>query len=471
MANIPSNTSEKGFLWQSQSSFLLIMMGATISMRDLTAFPALVGENGGSAFILIYVLFLFLLSFPLLVSELFLGRFSQSKQINAFLSFSSQFNVSAHWHWVARLAIFAALLLLALYCIVAGWSVSSAVKVGLGLFEGQTQFSIKKMLIDFQTDPEKMMLWHTLFILVLVMVSTQGLKNGLERFIKWLVPLTAILLLVGISYAFTFGEYTQSVNYLLSADFSKLDLNVALLALERAFFTLSVGLGVYLVIGSFMPKSVHIFYSSTLIIVVDLLFSIITGLALHALIFTSQTITSIDTESVFTVLPLIFSSLPYGQFFGFLFYLLLCIVAFTTAITLLEVLVSYVQQKLNYSRIKAVVVPAMIIWVIGVFAIFSYTIWADSGLTLELYISGDAVRLAHNAGFQDALIYIASHVLQPLISLMIIIYIAWVVDHSLFYELLGIKDSQWTHAFFYMIRFITPSLLLIVWFSSLGIIG
>ena len=315
-----------------------------------------------------------------------------------------------------------------------------------------------------------MMLWHTLFVSMLLLISAQGIKKGVQKTLVIIVPTMLLLLLIGLGYAIIYGDYQNSVKYLLLPDFSKIDSSVIIIAMQQAFYTLTVGLGIFLIFGSKVSKEVPLVYSGFIIVTIDILFSIFTGLAINAFVFSLDVMPSLDDELAFSLLPLIFSQLPFGQFFGALFYLLLTLAAITTAIALLEVFVCFIKQRFQFSRIRSAVVASLITWLIGVVVIFSYTVWVDSGFTIEMTVSGGAYRLIHDAGFQDVIIYVASHLLQPLSALLMIIFVAWVIEKEELRSLLKIEHKQRFELVYFIIRYVSPTLVFVVWLSALGAI-
>jgi len=463
----PSLQDESSFQWKNRTTFIVVMIGATLSMKDFLVFPVMAAENGGGAFIFLYALFLLLMGLPLLLAELFVGRQTGGP---LFAGLSEKYKCSKHWNWIISLSILASILILAVYNVIASWSLSFFVKTAIGVFDGVSTEMVRASLNSFQQDPERMMLWHTLFVVILFGISAQGIKLGLQRALSLLVPLMLILLMIGLAYSIAYGDYLSSVKYLLVPDFSKINMNVALLAMERAFYTLSLGLGVFLIIGSKLTTSVSLVYSGFVIVLIDLLFSILAGLAINSLVFTLDVMPNLTDEVAFSLLPIVFASLPMGQFFGALFYVLLSLAALTTAIILLEVLVTYLKQKYGLSRIRASVYAAVLSWIIGVFAILSYTVWADSGFSLEIVAAGNAFRVIDDAGFQDVLIYLASHLLQPLVALLLILFVAFVIPRGELLVVLGFKSKQVSNIVYFVIRFVAPTLVFVVWLSTLGVI-
>lgn len=469
MNNLRNNTPTP-FKWKSNNVFIVVMIGATLSMKDFLAFPLMAGENGGGAFLLLYVFFLMIMGLPLLVSELFIGYSSNIKPLEVFTELAEDKQCSNYWQWIIRVSVMTSILVLAIYCVIAGWSLSFIFKTAIGLFEGANNESVNALLSSFQNDPERMMLWHTFFVIILLSISAQGMKRGVERLLMIIVPTMLFLLLVGLSYALFYGDTISSIEYLLIPDFSKIDINVAIMAMERAFYTLSVGLGIFILFGSKIPKGTPVVYSAFLIVTVDILFSILAGLAINALIFTSHATLDIGDEVAFSLLPLIFSQLPMGQLFGALFFLLLTLAAITSALALLEVFVNYLINKLNIRRIKAVSIACMTVWIFGALSIFSYTVWAQSGFTLELSFNDDAYRIVNEAGVHDVLIYLSSHLFQPMLAFFIMIFFGWVLTRERVEALLNFKSPLSFEVSYFMIRFVTPSLIFIVWLTAMGVI-
>jgi NSS family neurotransmitter:Na+ symporter len=262
----------------------------------------------------------------------------------------------------------------------------------------------------------------------------------------------------------------QSIRFLLYIDFSNLDANTPLLALQRAFYTLALGLGAMIIYGSYLPTNISIGYSAAIIITIDLLFSIIFGLTINAMIFSADMLPGIDSQYAYRVLPHVFNQHESGQFLSVLFYLLITTAALTTSFALMEGPVSYIQRKFHYSRIKSVVLLGMSIWALGLGSIFSYSFWRGDGLTVALFYGGEAVRIIHNAGFQDVMVYISSHLIQPLVALFLCIFVAWVIPREISHRELAISNKYGYEMWNYMIRYVTPVLALIVVLNSFGII-
>lgn len=465
------NNNNQTFLWRGHTTFVVIAAGATLSLKDFLTFPVMAGENGGGAFLLMYIFFLLLLGLPLLMSEFMLGRLTRSNIVDSLDKLASENNASIYWKLVGLMALFAGFMLLSSYCVVSGWSLAYFFKSGIGIYNGATLDGVGALFRNFQTNTEAMMLWHTLFVLIVVAISAQSLKQGLEKIFVVLVPTMVFLLVIGLLYAFYSNGLIESVQYILYPDWSRVDSGMPLLALQRAFFTLALGLGVMTIYGSYMDESIPLGYAAAQVIVVDLLFSIFTGLAINALIFSADLEPVLDDELAFKVLPTVFGSFEYGYIFGALFYLLLALAAVTTAVALLEAIVSCYTLRFKTSRRKAAVHLGFMVWLLGLGTIFSYSLWNDSGFTMVLNFGNEAYRVVNEAGFHDVLIFISSYLIQPFVALLIALFVGWKLPRSVSFEALNLSHRQSFEVWNFTIRYITPVLIFIVMLSTLGLIG
>ncbi len=465
-----SNNKNSLFFWRGHSTFVVIAAGATISLRDFLTFPVMAGENGGGAFLLLYSLFLLLLGLPLLMSEFMLGRMSRGNIVDAFDRTAAQYKASIFWKFIGIFSLFAGFLILSSYSVVSGWSLAYFFKTGLGVYSGATVDGVNALFRNFQADSESMMLWHTLFVLLMIAIGARDLKNGLQKIFIVLVPAMLLLLVIGLIYASYSSGMTESIEYILYPDWSRVDANMPLLALQRAFYTLALGLGVMVIYGAYLDEDVSIGYAATQIIVIDFLFSIFTGLAINALVFSADLEPVLEDELAFRVLPVVFGSFQFGALFGALFYLLLTLAAITTAVAILEAILTYYCEKFKCSRLKASIQLGILVWLLGLGTIFSYSLWQDTGFTMTLYFGDEAYRVVNEAGFHDVIIFISSHLLQPLAALFLALFVGWVIPRSASFEALDLSKRQLFEIWNILIRYIAPTLLVIVLLSSLGFI-
>ena len=466
-----THNNKIGFRWRNQSTFIVIGAGATLSLNDFLTFPVMAGDNGGAAFLLMYAFFLLLLGLPLMMSELMLGRMTRQNIVSSLENLSQQYDASLAWKIAGAMALLSGFLILSSYSVLSGWSLAYFVKTGVGVYSGVTLDGVSALFNKFQSNTEAMMLWHTLFVILLVAISAQKLKKGLQRMLVFMVPGMAILLVVGLIYAFYSNGMQQSIEYILYPDWSRVDSATPIMALQRAFFTLALGLGIMVIFGAYADEKINIGYASVQIIIIDFLFSIMTGLAINALVFSAGVEPVVDDALAFRVLPVIFGAHEYGELFGALFYLMLLLAALTTALAILEVLVSYLSVRFRCSRLRAAAQTGVAIWLLGLGTIFSYSLWHESGFTMTLYYGEEAHRVINDARFNDVVIYLSSHIMQPLGALLVAIFVGWKIPRSDSHAALALPNRKLFELWNFSIRYVTPILVFIVLLSTLGFIN
>ena len=464
------NSPEKGFTWRSRSAFVLVAAGATLSLNDFLTFPVLAGQNGGGAFLLLYVLFLFVLGMPLLMVELMLGRVTRSDPSACLRQLSEQYKASVYWKLAGLGSMLAAFLLAATFSVIAGWSLAYATKSLAGSFATIDFESAKQLFDGFIFDGERMTLWHTLFMIVLIAICAQPLKAGVERLSLILVPLMVCLLVVGLILAINSDGMISSIRYILYADFDVLDSKTPILALQRAFYTLALGIGVMIAYGRYLPAGESIAYSAGLVISVDLLFSVFTGLSINALLLSAGQQPGIDNQFAFRIMPVILGEMSLGTLYCGLFFLLMTIAALTTSIALLEAPITYLQRKSGFSRLKSALLLGVGVWLLGLGVILAQSVWHGEGFTVALFFGNEAIRLVNNAGFNDVLVFISSHLIQPFVALLLCLFVAWKIPREVSHKEFALGKHYNYEIWNYLIRYIVPVLLLVVILASFGLI-
>jgi len=464
------SSTENGFSWRSQSAFVIVAAGATLSLNDFLTFPVLAGQNGGGAFLLLYILFLFVLGLPLLMVELMLGRLTRSDPAASLRLLSEQYKASVYWKLIGLASMFAAFLIVSTFSVIAGWSLAYAIRALSGVFDGVTLESAKLLFEELTIDSERMSLWHTLFVVLLVGICAQPLKQGIERIMLILVPAMILLLVVGLILAVSSSGITGSIRYILYADFSALDSHTPILALQRAFYTLALGIGVMIAFGRYLPAGVSIGYSAALVITVDLLFSIFTGLSINALMLSAGHEPGIDSQFAFRIMPVILDQFSSGGLFSMLFFLLMTIAALTTSVALLEAPITYFQRKCKVSRLKSAIWLGLGVWFFGVGVVLAHSVWNGDGFTVALFFGDQAIRLVNNAGFHDVLVFVSSHLIQPFVALFICLFVAWKVPREISHKEFALSKHYSYEIWNFLIRYIVPVLLLIVILAAFGLI-
>lgn len=440
----------------SRFGALVAMAGSAVGLGNLWRFPYLVGENGGAAFIIIYVALCFLICLPIFISEFVIGRRSQK---NAFAAYRDLSGGSA-WKWVGLMTVIVPLVVASYYSVIGGWSIQYLFKSLTFSFTGDTQDAINTMFTDFVSSPWPPLVCHTLFLLVTAIVVMSGIKGGIEKFSKIMMPLL-FFIVIGIAvYSLTLPGADAGVGYLFHPDFSKIDGKACAAALGQAFFSLSLGFGTILTYGSYVSKKENIMFQSTATAVSDLMFAMIAGTAIMPAVFAFGLNPQSGPGLVFETLPYVFSQMPAGGFIAILFFVALIVAAVTSSISMFEVAAAYLIEEKNMSRVAACSLIFAICWVFGAFCSLSF------GPMSDILIFGRTIF-----DFFDNL---SSNILMTLGSLMTVLFVGWRLKKTDIYDEFtnGGTLSANVRIFgvlWFLIRYIAP--LAIIFIFLFGLLG
>lgn len=352
MASVPP--AERG-QWGSRLGFILAAAGSAIGLGNIWRFPYMAGENGGGAFVLIYLLCILLIGLPVLLAELAIGRRAERNPVGAFKALAPK----TAWPLVGTLGVVTGFGILSFYSVVAGWTVGYLFKALTGAFEADlTAEASGALFTGLIGDPLQALLLTGFFLLLTILIVRGGVSGGIERASKILMPVLFIVLLLLAIRALTLPGAGEGLVYLFRPDFSKIDTGVVISALGQALFSLSLGMGAMITYGSYFPKRENVWSAGTFVAFSDTLIATLAGLIIFPALFSAGVAPNAGPGLVFVVLPTIFNTMPFGTFFAVLFYALLSIAALTSTISLLEVVVSYMVDERGWSREKAA-------WTIG----------------------------------------------------------------------------------------------------------
>ena len=281
---IDTNTTAHG-KWSSRYAYILAATGSAVGLGNIWKFPYITGENGGGAFVLVYLACVLVIGIPIMMAETMLGRRSQRNPIEAMEILTKEANADSHWHYLGWMGVIAGLLILSYYSVVAGWASAYILKAFTGSFVDADASAIKTLYADFISSPIQLIFWHTLFMLATMYIVVKGVKNGLEKAVQYLMPALFVLMFLLVAYAMTTNSYFQGLHFLFTPDFSKLTSNSVLTAMGHAFFTLSLGMGAIMVYGSYLPKDVSISKTVFMIAGADTLVALLAGIAIFPIVF------------------------------------------------------------------------------------------------------------------------------------------------------------------------------------------
>ena len=434
--------------WSSKLGFILAAAGSAIGLGNIWKFPYITGENGGAAFVFIYMICILLLGLPIVIAELVIGRHTQKDPVGAFKSMLG----GTGWVLVGYMGVLSGFFILSFYSVVGGWTLGYIVKSISGVVAATKDTGMAAMEFSaFTGDPFVMIAYHFIFIVVCIAIVIRGIKNGIERFSKLLMPVLFLLLIAIIIRGLSMDGSLAGVSFLMKPDFSKITISSVITALGHSFFTLSLGMGALITYGSYLSKNESLLSSALWIVILDTVIAILAGFAIFPAVFATGMDPSGGPGLIFQVLPVVFGNMAYGSFFSFLFFVLLFIAALTSAISLLEVTTAYIVDEKGWSRKKGVLTFGTIIFLLGIPSALSFG--PMSNVTIFL---GNT--------FFDFMDKLTSNYMLPIGGFLIAVSLGWKYGlHNTMHELdpdtklISIKEV-W--AFF--IKFVSPVLVMVV---------
>ncbi|MDY6932876.1 MAG: sodium-dependent transporter [Spirochaetota bacterium] len=355
--------------WGSMMGFILAASGSAVGLGNVWKFPYVTGQNGGAAFVIVYLICVLLLGLPIMIAELVIGRHTRKDPVGAFKSMAS----GTKWGLVGYLGVLSGFFILSFYSVVGGWTLGYIVKSINGIIAGIKDIeSAKNMFHDFSSDPYLTLLFHLLFIASCMFIVVKGIKNGIERWSKYLMPLLFLLLFILIIKGISMEGGMKGVSFFLKPDFSKINLNSIISALGHSFFTLSLGMGAMITYGSYLSKRDKILHSAFYIVFLDTVVAILAGLAIFPSVFAMNMSPDKGPGLIFHIIPAVFGNMNYGIVYSTIFFILLFIAAITSGISLLEVVVAYIIDERGWSRRKAVYIFGISIFLLGIPSALSF---------------------------------------------------------------------------------------------------
>lgn len=367
------NQSQHG-MWSSGTLFVLAAVGSAVGLGNIWKFPYITGDNGGGAFLLVYLICICLIGFPVMMAEIMLGREGRMSPINSLLKLARESNRSSKWSLIGWAGTVGGIIILSFYAVVAGWITYYIFRLFSGEFVAHDAEMVSSSFSTFLESPWQVFLWFTLFMAVTIYVVARGVNKGLELAIRICMPLIFVLLIVLLVYGVAQGGFWEGFKFMFHVDFSKLKLNGLLVAMGHAFFTLSIGMGAIMAYGAYMPQGESLKSAVWIIVVVDTVVALVAGLAIFSIVFADGLSPGQGPGLLFVTVPLAFGDLPLGSIFGGLFFLFVAFAAFTSAISLTEPALAYFVEKYNVSRVKVAITIGAITWVVGLGSVFSFNL-------------------------------------------------------------------------------------------------
>jgi len=439
----------------SRFGFILAAVGSAVGLGNIWKFPYVTGEYGGGAFVLVYLLTALFIGVFILIAELLIGKLGQSDAVSMFEKLATK--KKNIWKYAGFIAI-VPLIILSYYSVVIGWifhyiaisfqSLPSSVEESKNIFMGLLTSDLKTQLM-----------YHTIVFVLVTSIILKGVKDGIEKINKILMPLLALILTILFVYSISVDSFSKAASFMFNADFTKLSSEAVIVAIGQAFYTLSLGMGIIITYAASLPKKVNIVKSSLLIAVIDTLVALVAGLIIFTLLFDKGAESTKGAGLVFISLPSVFYEFgSIGTFLAILFFVAIAFAGITSAISMLEPMVSYFVNRFNYSRVKAALICSIFFYVLGIAALLS---------NITDY---SPMLMVGDKNLFDWLDFVSSTILVPLGGILVVVFVGHFMDkEKINAELIPLIGTFFTKVWFFMVRYIIPIALIIVILNETGL--
>lgn len=453
MSGIPSGNRDS---FSSKFGVIAAAAGSAVGLGNIWKFPYIAGIYGGAAFLFVYLGFILAIGLPVMLSELIIGRSSRRNAFGAFKVLAP----GTAWRYVGILGVSAAFLILSFYGVVAGWSlqyISLSIQDG---FANKTPEEISSLFTTLTESPVKPVILQLLFMLITGSIVIVGVKKGIEKYTKILMPLL-VLILIGLCIkSVTLDGAKAGLEFLFKPDFSKLTGDGILSALGHAFFTLSLGMGTLITYGSYIKRDNNLINTVISVTVADTVIAMLAGVAIFPAVFAFNIAPTEGPGLIFVTLPNVFHQMPGGFIFSILFFILLSVAALTSSISILEVVVAYFKEEFKLARKASTVLATILISILGILC--SLSMGALSSVTL------------FGLNFFDLMDWIAANLLLPIGGLFIALFVGWVYGRKKVQEEVsygGVLKGALLSVFMFLVKFIAPIAIAIVILNKVGLLS
>lgn len=435
--------------WTSRRTFLLAAIGSAVGLGNIWRFPYVTGVNGGGAFVIIYCLCIAVIAVPLLMAELSIGRRGAQSPVRSMRKLTAENRRSRFWHGLGWLSIITPTVGLMYYSVVAGWTLDYAFSAIGGAFAG---FSAEESTAGFMAlaaNPARMIASQALFMLLTIVIVAGGVRGGLERAVRYLMPGLALILVILVMYSAVTADFSRAVQFMFRPDFSKVTAATILMAIGQAFFSVNVAVGALITYGAYIPRDVSIPRVSGMIALADTGVALMMGLVIFPLVFAYGLQPGEGPGLVFVTLPIAFGQMPLGALFGGLFFLLMAIAALTSSIGMLEPSVSRLEELRGARRVPVTVGMGLFIWACGLLALLSFNVLAG-------FTPLDHFPLFAGKGIFDLMDFLTANILIPAGGLLVALFAGWMMTRESIRSELGLAPGTAFRIWRLLVRFVAP---------------
>jgi neurotransmitter:Na+ symporter, NSS family len=441
--------------WSSTTLFVLSAVGSAVGLGNIWRFPYLAGENGGGAFVIVYLLCITFIALPILIGEIMIGRMGKQSPINTMRSLAIEYNKSPLWGLAGWLAVFIAFVVMTFYSVVGGWALDFSMKSAMGVFSGLGKEQTQSVFEGLLASPWRLTLWHTVFMAMTVFIVSRGLHEGIESAIKWLMPALFTILIGMVLYSAFTADFIAGIKFLLNPDFSKLTTKSFMLACSQAFFSVTIGAGAMMIYGAYLPEGVSVPKTTAIIVYADAGVAVLAGMAIFPIVFSFGLQPDGGPGLVFITLPIAFGKMFGGSIIGTAFFMLLAIAALTSLIATLEPIVAWAEEHRGIKRNTTTVTIGLTAWLMGFGSVLSFN-------HLSGFYPLDFLPFMEGKTIFDASEYISITIMLPISGLLIAVFAGWMLPDKVTESELGLKSRGTYKLWRFLLRWIAPIVILAI---------
>ena len=440
--------------WQSRTTFVLALSCAAVGLGSLWRFAWLLGQHGGGAFMLTYVVCLFVLAVPIMCAEVVLGTYGRGDPVRSIRRVCDRSLLSRHWQWLGVLACMTGVLILGYQAVVAGWSLHYLDVIRGDTLSAASAPVVANHFLELLATPAVQLKWTGLYLLVLVAVLTLGVRRGLGVLVWLAVPVMITLLGILLQFALESGNLGAAQDYLFSIKLIDFTPESVMAALGHALFTLGVGVGAGIAYGAYTPQRIPIGRSVMAVAVFDTVLALLAGMAIYPIIMANNLAPAAGPGLLFISMPYAFGNMPQGEWFGSLFFALTVVMALGSAAALMEPAVRLLQQQFRLRRLTAATTVGALAWLLAWMVTFS--------------VAGDARSGSHGqANLLTRLDFVTANVLLPLVCLLTVVLVGWGLRTSVLRPQLARESAVSFSLWQGILRYIAPPAIVLVLLAGL----
>ncbi|MCI7352503.1 MAG: sodium-dependent transporter [[Actinobacillus] rossii] len=444
--------------WSSKLTYIMTVAGATVGFGATWRFPYLVGENGGGAYVLLFCIAMFVIGIPMILVENVIGRRLRVNSIDAFGDKLQDKGISKWWKILGYMGLLGSFIIMGYYMVLGGWVMNyiiSLINGNLDISVPITKETAKGFYdLSIGNSPLQIAIYTFLFVAVNYIILAKGIIGGIERSVKYLMPLLFIFLIGMVIRNVTLPGAMEGITYYLKPDFSKITAELFVKVLGQVFFALSLGFGVLITLSSYLSKEENLIQTAVITGFTNTSIAVLAGFMIFPSLFSFGIAPNSGPTLVFQSLPIVFSHLPFGTFFAIVFFGLLLIAALTTSITIYEVIITALQEKLRMRRGKAILLTLSSIFLLG---------------NIPAALSDNVLKdiRPFNMSIFDFFDYLSGNILFLLTALGCAIFVGFVLKDKAKQELSSTPDSTFTTVWFNYVKYIVPLIIIVIFVSNL----